>query len=115
MDVRATTRFLRLSPLKARDLIRRVKGLPVDEALRVTQFSSRKAAGLIGKTLKSAIANAEKNAKLNVDELRVKQAVIEEGPRLKRYWPRARGTVRPIQRRTCHIRIVLTDGREEPA
>jgi large subunit ribosomal protein L22 len=110
MDVAARARFVRLSPFKARDLARRVQGLPVAEALKITEFSSRKAAALIGKTIKSAIANAEKNAKLNVDDLRVKMAVVDEGPRLKRYWPRARGSVRPIQRRTSHIRIVLTDG-----
>jgi large subunit ribosomal protein L22 len=110
MDVKATARFVRLSPFKARDLIRRLKGQPVAEALKVTEFSSRKAAVLIGKTLKSALANAEKNAKLDVDDLTVKEAVIDEGPRLKRHWQRARGMASPILKRTCHIRIVLTDG-----
>ena len=110
MDVAARARFVRLSPFKARDMARRVQGLPVAEALKITDFSPRKAALLIGKTIKSAVANAEKNAKLNVDDLTVKVAVVEEGPRLKRYWPRARGSVRPIQRRTSHIRIILTDG-----
>lgn len=109
MEVTAVAKFVRLAPTKARDLAREVQGLPVAEALKVTQFSPRKAAALIGKTLRSAIANAENNAQLPVDTLRVKQAVIDEGPRMRRYWSRARGSVRRIQKRMCHIRIVLTD------
>jgi large subunit ribosomal protein L22 len=112
MEVQAIARFVRLSPHKARDLARHIRGLPVAEALEVTQFSPRKAAALLGKTLKSAIANAENNADLSAEKLRVKEAVVNEGPRLKRYWPRARGSASPILKRTCHISIVLTDGQE---
>jgi len=112
MNVTATAKYVRLSPTRARDLAREVTGLPVDQALRITGLSERKAASLIGKTLKSAIANAENNAKLDVAALRVKEAIVDEGPRLKRYWARARGSVRPIRRRLCHIRITLTDGQE---
>jgi len=115
MDISATTRYTRLSALKARDLARRVQGLPAAEALKVTDFSERKAASLIGKTLKSAIANAENKARLSVDKLRVKEAVIEEGPRLRRFWARSRGSASPILKRMCHIRIVLTDDVEEAA
>ena len=113
MDVLALTKYVRMSPLKARGLARRVQGLPAGEALSVTELTPGKAARMIGKTLKSAIANAENNADLSVDELTVKTAVVEEGPRLKRYWPRARGGASPILKRTSHVRIVLTDGREE--
>ena len=115
MEITAITKFARMSPLKARDLARKVQGLPVADALRITDFSPRKAAGLIGKTLKSAIANAENNAHLAVDELTVKMAVVEEGPRMKRYWSRARGSMRPVLKRMCHIKIVLTDGQESDA
>ena len=115
MDISATTKYARLSTLKARDLARRVQGLPAAEALKVTSFSERKAASLLGKTLKSAIANAENRAKLSVDKLRVKEAVIEEGPRLRRFWPRSRGSASPILKRMCHIRIVLTDDVKESA
>jgi large subunit ribosomal protein L22 len=109
MEISATTRFTRLSALKARDLARRVQGLPATEALKITGFSERKAALLLGKTLKSAIANAENRAKLSVDKLRVKEAVIDEGPRQRRFWARSRGSASPILKRMCHIRIVLTD------
>ena len=113
MEVMATTRFVRLSASKARPLIKRLRGLPVNEALRIARLSEKKAAGIIGKTLKSAIANAENNAKLAVDELRVKDAIIDEGPIVRRYWPRARGMVRRIRRKTCHVKVVLTDGSAE--
>ena len=113
MEVTATARYVRMSPSKARDLARRLRGMPVGEALKVTQFSERKAAFLIGKTLKSAISNAESNRKLNVDDLTVREAIVDDGPRLRRYWERARGVASPILKRTCHIRIVLTDGKEE--
>ncbi len=115
MEVKAVTKFARISPSKARDLARRVSGLPVVKALEITQFSERKAAKLIGKTMKSAIANAENNEDLSVEDLRVKEAVVDEGPRLKRYWPRARGSVSRIEKRMCHIKVVLTDGQEEAA
>jgi len=109
MIVTATAKYVRMSPSKGRDLARRMRGLPVSEALKITELSERKAAFLVGKTLKSAIANAENNAKLAVDKLRVKEAVINDGPMLKRHWPRARGSASPILKRTCHISIVLTD------
>jgi large subunit ribosomal protein L22 len=92
-----------------------MRGLPVADALKIAGFSPRKGAAMIGKTLKSAIANAENNAKLAVDDLTVKEAVVEEGPRMKRYWARARGSVRPVMKRMCHIKIVLTDGQESDA
>jgi len=115
MDIAAITRYARLSPTKARDLARRMQGLPVIEALKIAQFSERKAASLLGKTLKSAIANAADRAKITPDKLRVKLAVIEEGPRLSRFWPRSRGSASPILKRMCHVRVVLTDDAVEPA
>jgi len=109
MEVTAKSKYMRLAPRKARDLVRIIQGLPVDKALMVIQFSERKAATMVRKTLKSAIANAENNARLPTDKLWVKEAVIEEGSALKRFWPRARGMVSHIRRRTSHIKITLTD------
>ena len=112
MNVTATAKFIRMSPIRARDIAREVTGLPVDQALRATGLSERKAAFLIAKTLKSAVANAENNAKLDVGSLRVKGVFVDEGPRLRRYWSRARGSVRPIRRKLCHIKVVLTDDQD---
>ena len=86
-----------------------IKGLPVADALRITEFNARKAAFQIGKTLKSAIANAENNEGLTAENLMVKDAIVNGGPTLKRWRPRARGMASPIRKRTCHITIVLTD------
>lgn len=115
MDIAATMKYARLSPTKARDLVRRLQGLPVADALSILEFSERKAGILLRKTLKSAVANAENGAKLSVDKLKVKHAVIEEGPRLRRFWARSRGSASPILKRMCHIRMVLTDGVDNDA
>ena len=113
MDIKATTKFVRLSPLKARDLARAMRGLPVSRALKMVEFSERKAAFHLAKTLKSAIANAENNAKASADKLYVREARVEQGPVMKRFWPRSRGMVSPILRRMSHIKITLTD--EKPS
>lgn len=113
MEVQAKSKYVRLAPRKARDLARLLRGLPVAKALMLTKFSKRKAAALIHKTLSSAVANAENNARLDADKLWVREVIIEGGAVLKRFWPRARGMVSHIKRRTSHIRITLTD--EAPA
>ena len=82
MEITAITRNVRLSAQKGRPLARKVQGLPVAEALQVTQFSPLKAAFHLGKTLKAAMANARHNDNLDVDSLRVKLAVFDEGARL---------------------------------
>ncbi len=111
MEVQAITKYVRMSPTKARDFARKMRGMRVSDALNMTAIGERKAAFRIGKTLRSAVANAENNADLDVDDLCVKEAVIDEGPMMKRFWPRARGMVSPIKKRLCHVKIVLTDGK----
>ena len=109
MEVRSTFKYARISPFKAREVTREIQGLPVSAALDLLAFTPKKAAFLIGKTLKSAIANAENNANLKPDGLVVKEAVVGEGPTLKRIMARARGSASGILKRTSHIRIVLSD------
>jgi len=92
-----------------REVTREIQGLPVSAALDLLAFTPKKAAVLIGKTLKSAVANAENNANLKVDGLVVKEAVVGEGPSFKRIMARARGSASGIIKRTSHIRIVLSD------
>jgi large subunit ribosomal protein L22 len=99
-----------MSPQKVGEVTRLIQGLSASRALEVLQVMPRKSARLIEKTLKSAIANATNNAKLAADSLTVKLAVANEGPRLKRWQPKARGSAGPIVKRTTHIHIVLTDG-----
>ena len=109
MEIKATTRYVRIAPSKARDLAQAMQGLTVAEALRVVEFSERKGAFHLTKTLKSAIANAENNSKLSAEKLFVSQAVVEQEPVMKRHWARSRGMVSPVLKRTSHIKITLTD------
>lgn len=107
MKIESISRFVRVSPSKVRPLARQLKGLTVTDALRATRFSHSKGALLISKTLKSAIADVENNAKRSAAEFRVERVLIEQGPVMKRYWARSRGMARPVLKRTSHIRVVL--------
>ena len=109
MEVRSTYRYAKISPFKVREVTREIQGLPVSAALDLVAFSTKKAAGFISKTLKSAVANAENNANLRVDGLVVKEATVGEGPTQKRMMTRARGSGSRILKRSSHIRIILTD------
>jgi large subunit ribosomal protein L22 len=109
MQVSSTYRYAKISAFKAREVTRAIQGLPVSAALDLVAYSPKKAAGLISKTLKSAIANAENNANLRVDGLVVKEATVGEGPTMKRMMTRARGSGSTIRKRSAHIRIILTD------
>ncbi len=117
MEVRSVYKYARISPKKARDVAREIQGLSVSDALDALNFTPRKAAFLIGKTLKSAVANAENNHDLVAEALHVKEANISQGPMFRRFKPRARGSASAIRKRTSHIFIILTDeiGIEEKA
>jgi len=109
MQVKSIHRFAKISAFKAREVTRAIQGLPATDAVDLLRFTPKKAAGLILKTLKSAIANAENNNQLNPNDLVVKEAVVGEGPTLKRFQPKARGSAGPIRKRTSHIKVILTD------
>ena len=109
MEVQAITRNARMSAAKGRPLARACQGLPATAALKVVEFSPKKAAEILKKTLMSAIANAKNNNNLEVDKLVVKLCVFDESVRMKRFWPTARGSAHPIARRMCHCKVVLTD------
>ena len=114
MEVLSVYRGARISAFKARELTREIQGLAASAALDLIAFSPKKAALLVGKTLKSAIANAENNNELKVDTLVVKEATVGEGPTMKRSKSLARGSSSQIRKRTAHIRIVLSDEIELP-
>ncbi len=110
MEVLSVYRGARMSAFKVRELTREIQGLPASQALDVVAFSAKgKAALIVGKTLKSAIANAENNNELKVETLVVKEATVGEGPTMRRIKSRARGSASPIRKRTSHVRIVLSD------
>lgn len=109
MQIKSIYRGAKISAFKAREVTREIQGLPVAAALDILAFTPRKAAAMIAKTLKSAIANAENNNNLRADNLVVQEATVGEGPTLKRSQPKARGSAGPIRKRTSHIRIIVTD------
>ncbi|MDP6859320.1 MAG: 50S ribosomal protein L22, partial [Verrucomicrobiales bacterium] len=115
MEFRAEYKNAKVSPKKARDVAREIQGMQVSDAINTLTFTPRKAARFLNKTLKSAVANAtnisEEKPDLNVDieELRVKEAVVNDGRTLKRYKPRARGSAGPIRKRQSHLTIIISD------
>ena len=114
MEVQAISRNNRLSAQKGRPLARKVQGKGVADALKITGFSPLKAAAVLGRTIQSAMANARHNNGLDVEALRVKLCVFDEGARIRRSWPSARGSAHPIAHRLCHCKVVLTDGAPAP-
>lgn len=110
----AITRNARMSAAKGRPLARACQGLKASEALKLVEFSPKKAAEIIKKTIMSAVANAANNNGVKeAGELTVSLCVLDESVRMKRYWPTARGSAHPIARRMCHCKVVLTDARKE--
>ncbi len=109
MEVAARLRYARISPQKCRLVADMVRGLPVGEALNVLRFTPKKGAQLVRKALESAIANAEHNEGADVDDLHVSAIYVDEGPRLKRWKPRAKGRATRILKRTSHITVKVSD------
>jgi ribosomal protein L22 len=106
--VRASSRYVRVAPRKARLVADQVRGLHIDKARALLQFSPRGAAQDIGKLIESAASNAENNHDLVADEMRVAEITVDEGPTLKRFRPRALGRATPIHKRTSHIAVALS-------
>jgi len=109
MEATAKLMGARISAQKTRLVADQIRGKPVEEALNLLAFSTKKAAGLVRKVLNSAIANAEHNEGADVDELRVSRICVDEGTTLKRIMPRAKGRADRISKRTCHITIMVAD------
>jgi len=109
MATTAKLRQARITPQKARLVADQIRGLPVDKAINLLTFSNKKAASLIKKVLESAIANAEHNDGADVDELKVKTIMVDEGPIMKRFMPRARGRANQIFKRTSHVTVVVEE------
>ena len=104
---KASAMYLRVSAYKARVVLNLIRGLPVKRADEVLQFSDREVSNDIRKVLASAVANAQHNDEQDPDELFVKACFADEGPTLKRFTPRARGRGNRINKRTCHVTIVV--------
>ena len=110
MEVAARLKGAQISAQKARLVADQVRGLSVEEALSLLEFSSKKAAHIVKKLLDSAIANAENNDGADVDELKVSSIFVDESRTMKRLRPRAKGRADRILKRSCHITIKVADG-----
>ncbi len=110
--VNATAKYVRVSPRKAGDIARLIRGKQVGEAKAILSLSPRAAAKLVGKVLASAVANAENNHGLEADDLYVVQAYVNGGPTLKRFRPRAMGRASSIRKRTSHITVCVDEKKE---
>lgn len=109
MEVRAVSKYVRISPQKVRKLVDAVKGKPVESALDILKFMPLKAAGLVEKAMRSAVANADQNPDVDVDLLVVRNIIADQGPTLKRFRARARGRGTRILKRTSHITVILSE------
>lgn len=109
MEVAAKHKGARLSAQKARLVADQIRGKSVEDALQILEFSTKKAAHLMKKVLNSAIANAEHNDGLDIDDLHVSTVFVDEGPTMKRIRPRAKGRADRIFKRTCHITVKVAD------
>lgn len=109
MEARAVARHVRISPRKARQVVDEIRGKEVGEALAILRHTPKAAAGVIEKTLRSAVSNAENNHEMDAHRLYVARAYVNEGPTMKRIRPRARGMAYRIRKRTSHITVVLAE------
>jgi large subunit ribosomal protein L22 len=112
MEAKAIARFIRMSPRKIRLVVDQIRGRSVNEAYALLQFSKKAAAEPVGKTLRSAVANAQTKGQdqgeaVDVDDLVVREAFVDEGPTLRRFRAAAMGRAAPIRRRTSHITVVV--------
>jgi large subunit ribosomal protein L22 len=109
MEVKAVAKYVRISPVKVRRLIHAIKGKPVEAGLNILKFMPQKAAGIVEKTVRSAVSNADQHPDIDVDMLVIRNIIVDQGPTLKRFRARARGRGTRILKRTAHITIILAE------
>jgi large subunit ribosomal protein L22 len=109
MEVRASAKYMRISPRKVHKLVETVKGKRVENALNTLKFMPQKAAGILEKVIRSAVANADQNSDIDIDMLVVRNVVADQGPTLKRWRARARGRATRLLKRTSHITVILEE------
>jgi len=110
MESKAVLKFVRVTPRKAKRVIDLLRGRTASEALVLLKYTPYRGARFVEKVLKSAMANAEQiNTKIDIDKLKIKTALVEQGPVMRRTEPRAMGRANIIRKRTCHIKIILAE------
>lgn len=108
-SAKAVARTVRIAPRKVRLVVDLIRGKKVGEAISILKFTPRSASPVVEKVLMSAVVNAEHNYDLDIENLVVTEAFVNEGPTMKRFRPRAKGSASPINKRTSHITIVVSE------
>nr|HID59246.1 50S ribosomal protein L22 [Desulfobacterales bacterium] len=109
MEVKSQARYVRISPTKVRKVANTVKGKQVEDALSILKFMPHRSARILSKVIQSAVANADQNTEVDIDMMRVKNIIVDQGPTLKRFRARAMGRATRILKRTSHIKVILAE------
>ncbi len=115
MEVRAVEKFIRVSPRKVRLVADLIREKAIEEAIDILTFTPKRAAIAVKKAIQSAVANAIENNNMKEDDLFIFKVFVDEGPTLKRFMPRARGRATRIRKRTSHLTVIVSDGKEVEA
>lgn len=113
MEARAVEKYIRMSPRKIRYVVDMIKSKSIDDAIDILSFTPRAAAIVVKKAIKSAVTNATENHKMKEEDLFISRILVDEGPTLKRFKPRARGRANRIKKRTAHVSVFVSDGKEK--
>lgn len=109
MEVRAQTKFLQISPRRMRLVADLVRGKMVNNAIEILRYTNKKSAKLISKTVKSAVSNAEQTKQIDIDTLFIKRIMVDGGPIIKRWLPRAMGRANRVLKHTSHLTVILEE------
>ncbi len=109
MEVKAVAKYMRISPTKVRKLSGAVQGKPVEQGIETLKYMPQKAAGMLEKLVRSAVANADQYDEIDIDDLVIQNVIVDAGPTLKRFRARARGRGTRILKRTSHITVILAE------
>jgi large subunit ribosomal protein L22 len=109
MEARAVSRHVRIAPRKVRLVVDLIRGKGVEQALNILDYTPKRAARAVAKTVRSVVANAQNTQSVDVDRLFIKRVFVDGGATWKRFTPRAQGRATPIRKRTCHITVVVDE------
>ncbi len=115
METKAVEKYIRMSPRKIRYVVDMIKSKPIEDAVDILSLTPREAAAVVKKAIQSAVANATENHKMKEEDLFISRILVNEGPTLKRFRPRARGRATRIRKRTSHLSVYVSNGKEKEA
>ncbi len=115
METKAVEKYIRMSPRKIRYVVDMIKSKPIEDAINILSLTPRAAAVVVKKAIQSAVANATENHKMKEEDLFISRILVNEGPTLRRFRPRARGRATRIRKRTSHLSVYVSNGKEKEA